>query len=88
MQPLRRDRLLLALLIALGSAGVSRAQTATPKQPKVAPGPNEPDWAVILKEGYGLSMFDDLRQPDRLDRRGHARAVSQGGRPAPSGSLR
>ncbi len=63
MQPLRRDRLLLALLIALGSSGVSRAQTATPKQPKVAPGPNEPDWAVILKEGYGLSMFDDLVNP-------------------------
>jgi hypothetical protein len=37
----------------------------TPKQPKVAPGPNEPDWSVILKERYGLSMFDDLVNPVR-----------------------
>ena len=51
MRPSRRDLLLLGMLIVLGTAGVSRAQTATAKQPKVAPGPNEPDWEVILKEG-------------------------------------
>ena len=35
----------------------------SPKQPKVAPGPGEPDWDVILRERYGLSMFDDLKNP-------------------------
>lgn len=35
----------------------------TPKQPRVAPGPQEPDWNVILQERYGLSMFDDLLNP-------------------------
>jgi len=40
-------------------AGSADAQTE--KQPKVAPGPGEPDWKVILKERYGLSMFGDLK---------------------------
>jgi hypothetical protein len=35
----------------------------SPKQPKVAPGANEPDWSAILKDRYGLSMFGDLRNP-------------------------
>jgi hypothetical protein len=35
-----------------------RAQTAN--QPKVAPGPNEPDWEVVLRDRYGLSMSADL----------------------------
>jgi hypothetical protein len=39
----------------------SAPQTA--KQPKVAPGPDEPDWEVILKKRYGLSMFGDLKNP-------------------------
>src|SRR5947209_20106578 len=52
-----RYPVLTALLIA--SAG-SLAQAQTPKQPKVAPGPREPDWDVVLKKFYGLSMFDDL----------------------------
>ena len=34
-----------------------------PKQPKVAPGPQEPDWKVVLSERYGLSMFGDLLNP-------------------------
>ena len=42
-------------------AGIASAQTA--KQPKVFPGPNEPDWSVILKDRYGLSMFGDLKNP-------------------------
>ncbi len=50
----------LALLLA-GSACVLSAQSA--KQPKVAPGPGEPDWEVILREQYGLSMFGDLKNP-------------------------
>jgi hypothetical protein len=37
--------------------------TQTPKQPKVAPGPGEPDWEVILRERYGISMFGDLSNP-------------------------
>ncbi len=33
------------------------------KQPKVAPGPGEPDWEVVLRERYNLSMFGDLLNP-------------------------
>src|SRR4051812_8999939 len=39
------------------------AQTA--KQPKVAPGPSEPDWDVVLSRRFGLSMFGDLKNPVR-----------------------
>ena len=35
----------------------------TSQQPRVAPGPNEPDWNVILRQRYGLSMFGDLKNP-------------------------
>ncbi len=35
----------------------------TKNQPKVAPGPDEPDWKVVLADRYGLSMFDDLANP-------------------------
>lgn len=51
------------LLAALLLAGTTAAFAQTSKQPKVAPGPNEPDWAVVLKSRYGLSMFDDLLNP-------------------------
>jgi hypothetical protein len=37
----------------------------TPQQPRVAPGPNEPDWQVILRDRYGLSLFGDLLNPVR-----------------------
>ena len=53
----------LTVFLALGLALGAWAQT--PQQPKVAPGPNEPDWVVILKDRYGLSMFDDLLNPIR-----------------------
>jgi hypothetical protein len=56
-------RHLFALILILGPVAASRAQTA--KQPKVAPGPGEPDWVVILKDRYGLSMFEDLLNPVR-----------------------
>jgi hypothetical protein len=46
---------LIALFVAAGAQ--------TQKQPKVAPAPGEPDWEVILKERYGLSMFGDLKNP-------------------------
>lgn len=51
-------------LIVIGAfwlVGLSQAQT--PKQPKVAPGPNEPDWVVVLQDRYGLRMFEDLKNP-------------------------
>ena len=52
-----------AAVVALGFGLNALAQTA--RQPKVAPGPNEPDWAVILQDRYGLSMFGDLLNPVR-----------------------
>jgi arylsulfatase A-like enzyme len=36
-----------------------------PAQPKVAPGPGEPDWSVILDTRFGTKMFDDLANPVR-----------------------
>jgi hypothetical protein len=52
---------------ALASAVVlvllSSASAQTPRQPKVAPGPMEPDWELILKQRYGLSLFGDLANP-------------------------
>ena len=42
---------------------VSPALAQTPQQPKVAPGPNEPDLTVVLDKLYGLSMFGDLANP-------------------------
>ncbi|HEY2154798.1 MAG TPA: hypothetical protein VGH33_04165 [Isosphaeraceae bacterium] len=53
----------LVVPIVLALATVASAQT--PKQPKVAPGPNEPDWVVVLDTRYGLKMFDDLLNPVR-----------------------
>jgi len=50
-----------ALILASALASGFAAQGA--KQPKVAPGPNEPDWSVVLEKAYGLSMFGDLLNP-------------------------
>jgi hypothetical protein len=52
---------LAALVLGSGLAVTARAQT--PGQPKVAPGPNEPDWEVVLRDRYGLSIFGDLCNP-------------------------
>lgn len=51
------------LLVGCGLmlAVTARAQEA--RQPKVQPGPNEPDWVVVLSDHYGLSMFEDLLNP-------------------------
>ncbi len=35
----------------------------TEKQPRVSHGPGEPDWEVVLRDRYGLSMFKDLKNP-------------------------
>ena len=56
-----RRPLPMAITLLAGLAASSSGQE--PKQPKVAPGPNEPDWVVVLKDGYGLSMFGDLLNP-------------------------
>jgi hypothetical protein len=49
--------------LVLGMTLVAPAIAQSPKQPKVAPGPNEPDWVVVLDTRYGLKMFDDLLNP-------------------------
>ncbi|WP_240907293.1 hypothetical protein [Paludisphaera rhizosphaerae] len=50
-----------AFPVVLAWAGAVQGQTAA--QPKIQPGPNEPDWVVVLKDRYGLSMFGDLLNP-------------------------
>ena len=57
----RTSCLALAGLAAL--APCASAQTSN--QPKVKPGPNEPDWVLVLDRMYGLRMFDDLLNPVR-----------------------
>jgi hypothetical protein len=57
---MRKACVALALVISATSMCV-RAQDQ--KQPKVAPGPGEPDWEVVLRERYGLAMFADLKNP-------------------------
>jgi len=57
---MRKITFLAAVLVAGPLLGLG-AQTST--QPKVSPGPGEPDWEVVLRERYGLSMFGDLRNP-------------------------
>jgi hypothetical protein len=51
----------LSLFTAACLVSTTNGQTA--RQPRVAPGPNEPDWKVVLEERYGLRMFDDLLNP-------------------------
>jgi len=52
------------LLTFLGfSAAEETAEAQVPRQPKVAPGPNEPDWVALLDHLYGLKLFDDLSNP-------------------------
>ncbi len=51
----------LVLLVLLASR--LQGQTPTAHQPKVSPGPGEPDWRVVLADRYGLSLFGDLRNP-------------------------
>lgn len=47
-------------LVAISSAWAS---AQTPKQPKVQPGPSEPDWIALLDRLYSLRMFEDLLNP-------------------------
>ena len=54
--PSRRS---LALIVALATPALGQ----TVGQPKVTPGPNEPDWVAILEGRYGLDMVEDLLNP-------------------------
>src|SRR4051794_7836011 len=58
-----RRPLFRALVAAAVTFTVAPASAQTANQPKVAPGPNEPDWDVVLQTRYGLSMFGDLLNP-------------------------
>jgi hypothetical protein len=53
----------LLMSLAVLAAVVPEAGAQTARQPKVQPGPNEPDWVAILDGMYGLSMFGDLQNP-------------------------
>jgi hypothetical protein len=57
-------RSLVLTLVALTVSGMG-VVAQTEKQPKVQPGPNEPDWVVVLDKMYGLSLFSDLLNPVR-----------------------
>lgn len=59
-----RSAAIACLAASIATAG---AHGESPAQPKVAPGPNEPDWVVVLRDRYGLSMFDDLLNPARRE---------------------
>src|SRR3954471_5094770 len=56
-------KLVHALTLAVATLSCQTVPAQTPQQPKVAPGPNEPDWDVVLEKRYGLSMFGDLLNP-------------------------
>jgi hypothetical protein len=58
MRSLKWAGMLVALL---GFAALGQ----TPNQPRVQPGPSEPDWVAILDAMYRLRMFDDLANPVR-----------------------
>jgi hypothetical protein len=56
-----RQMLSITVIIAVFLARANAGQS--PNQPKVQPGPSEPDWVAILDAMYGLRMFDDLLNP-------------------------
>lgn len=60
-------RIVAFLLISVLAIGLPPAWSQTQGQPKVAPGPSEPDWDVLLRDLYGLKMFDDLANPVTAD---------------------
>ena len=55
-RPLRFS--IVALIVLNASAGAQEG-----RQPRVTPGPVEPDWVAILRGRYGLDMRDDLLNP-------------------------
>ncbi len=61
--PDRRWCLLACGLTILAGLVPGEASAQTSQQPRISPGPDEPDWKVILAERYGLSLFGDLCNP-------------------------
>ncbi len=62
--PVQNRPVFLAVLVLLFLfASRLQGQTPTAHQPRVSPGPGEPDWKVVLADRYGLSLFGDLRNP-------------------------
>jgi hypothetical protein len=57
----RKSVLVRSTLLLIWLAISVRGQT--PNQPKVSPGPGEPDWKLVLADRYGLSLFGDLLNP-------------------------
>ncbi len=53
----------LMVICAVPTSTGQAARGQGPRQPKVAPGPNEPDWIVLLDKLYGLRMAEDLINP-------------------------
>jgi hypothetical protein len=51
----------IAAVFVMGQLVGSLGQT--PNQPKVAPGPDEPDWEIVLRDRFGLALFADLKNP-------------------------
>lgn len=45
------------------SAALAHALAQAPPQPKVMPGPGEPNWVDVLKSRYDLDMIKDLANP-------------------------
>ena len=62
---MRLPLLVCTVLMLVSSFGASATDEQASRQPKVAPGPNEPDWVVLLDRLYGLKMSDDLSNPAR-----------------------
>lgn len=59
LPPIRRS--LLGLLASTAMLAPAFAQQSN--QPRVTPGPVEPDWVAILEGIYGLDMVEDLLNP-------------------------
>lgn len=55
----------IALTLGLALVLAPGVLPAAGGQPRVAPGPSEPDWIAILDAFYGLRMLDDLENPLR-----------------------
>ncbi len=54
-----------SLLLLASSVLVPSTLAQHPAQPRVTPGPSEPDWVAMLDALYGLRMFEDLANPVR-----------------------
>ncbi len=58
-----RSRVGYGLAVLSMSWALGAGPEPTPAQPRVTPGPSEPDWVAILDASYGLAMFADLENP-------------------------